>query len=357
MTVSIIIPVYNAEKFLDKAVKSALNQTHRDIQLILVDDGSSDRSPEMCEEYRRADVRVLALSQKNSGPAAARNSGVRAARGEFVLFLDADDRLADNAVELMLAAYDLHRPDMVLSGFSKLENTGEMIAQPVTFRPGDGPCLSPVRELSKTDAVAYLRHFLRYPSNHLISYCWARLYKLSIIRENNISANEGMRLFEDLVFNLEYLKYAEKTVFINENLYVYSMHNEHVSASMGIINGKSLLHDMEAFKDKVGGFLRRMGAGSISEAEIGKEIGHALVHYVIIFLIRSCRKITGGNRWQIRAEIEKLLDAPILRESLGHYSPLKGNSRLLPLLMKRGLIRPLMLYCNYRAYMRYGKLL
>lgn len=356
MKVSVVVPVYNAAKFLDRAVGSALGQTHKDIQLILVDDGSADNSLALCGNYAGADGRVLVLSRKNGGPAAARNAGMRAATGELLFFLDADDYLEPRALERLVSEYERSRPDMVLSGFSKLENSGRLVTQPVTFRLGEVPEPGPSRELSPADIVGYVRHFLRHPSNHLISYCWARLYKLSVIRENDIYASEDMRLFEDLVFNLDYLKHAKRTVFVSEPLYVYAMHNEHVSASMGIVNAESLLHDMAAFKDRVSGFLREAGAGTISGPEIDGETGHALAHYAIIFLIRSCRNVTAENRARVSSEIKKLLAAPLLKDSLASYSPQKGNSRLLPLLMKRGLVRPLMSYCGYRARRRYGRL-
>ena len=356
MRVSVVIPVYNALRFLDRAAGSVLGQTHADVELILVNDGSTDGSRELCEKYARADSRVKALSQPNSGPAAARNAGVRSAAGDFVYFLDADDYLEKNALEVLLAAYGRSQPDLVMSNFRKLENSGKIVGQSVTFRPDDAPCREPLKELSKPDIAAFVRHFLKHPSNHLISYCWARLYKLDTIRAKGLAANEEMRLFEDLVFNLDYLQHAEKTVFVNEGSYVYAMHNDHVSASMGILNSASLLHDMAIFKAKVAGFFRVPGFDVAGQADIAREIGHALVHYAIIFLVRSCRQITPGNRQLIRDEIARLVSAPILRESLKSYAPSKGNSRVLPLLMRLGAVGPLMRLCAWKAHKRYGRM-
>ena len=354
--ISVIVPVYNAEKFLDRSIESVINQSYKNIELILINDGSTDSSERICNKYTLADKRIKVISQKNSGPAGARNSGIRHAMGDFVFFLDADDLIEKNTMELLIANYSEYYPDLVMSNFSKLENNGELIKQSVTFHPDDGPFKHKVKELSKTDIVDYVRHFLKHPSNHLISYCWARLYKLSIIKNNGIFANEDMRLFEDYVFNLEYLKHTNEIVFVNEPLYTYTMHNDHVSASMAIVNGDSLLHDMNVFKRKASEFLQRTNANTMNAYDITKEIGHALVHYVIIFLIRSCRRVTRHNRKRIYNEIDKIINAPIFRDSLQYYSPSKGNSRILPLLTQFRLVDLIIYYCKYKAYKRYGKL-
>lgn len=356
MLISVIVPVYNAEKFLDKCLESIVNQSYESIELILIDDGSTDSSKMICDKYALADNRIKVFSQKNSGPAAARNAGIRHATGDFVSFLDADDLIKKNTMELLVAKYNQYQPDLVMANFCKLEDNGEIINQSVSFRPDDGPFKHQIKELSKIDALAYVRHFLKHPSNHLISYCWARLYKLSIIKNNGIFANEDMRLFEDLVFNLEYLKHTNKIVFVNESLYTYTLHNSHISVSMAIVNGDSLVHDMNVFKKKVSEFFLQSNTGTVNLFDIKREIGHALVHYVIIFLIRSCRQITKSTRKRIHNEIDKIINAPILRESLQYYSPSKGNSRVLPFLMKIKLVILLMLFSNYKAYKRYGRL-
>jgi glycosyltransferase involved in cell wall biosynthesis len=353
--ISVIVPVYNAEKFLNKSIESVINQSYKSVELILVNDGSTDSSEIICNKYALADNRIKVISQKNSGPAAARNTGIRYATGDLIFFLDADDFIEKNALETLVAKYNQYQPDLVMANFSKLENNGEIIKQSVSFRPDGEPFEHQVKKLSKADIVDYVRHFLKHPSNHLISYCWARLYKLSIIRNNGIFANENMRLFEDFVFNLEYLKHTNNIVFVNENLYTYVMHNTHLSASMAIINGDSLLHDMNVFKTKASEFFQLTNANIMNTFDIKKEIGHALVHYVIIFLVRSCRQISKQNKKRIYNEINKIVNASILRDSLQYYSPSKGYSRILPLLIKLKLVDLIMFVCKHKAYKRYGK--
>lgn len=348
MLISIIIPVYNAEKFLKKSIESVINQSYENIELILINDGSTDSSEMICDKYAVADNRIKLISQKNSGPAAARNMGLRHVTGDFVFFLDADDFIEKNTIKILAEKYNEYQVDLVMANFSKLENNGEIIKQRASFRPDNELFKHRMKELLKTDIVDYVRHFLKHPSNHLISYCWARLYKISIIRENNIFFNENMRLFEDFVFNLEYLKHTNKIIFVNEPLYTYVMSNNHITASMAVIKSDSLLYDMNIFKNKAIDFFWPVNANA--------EINHALVHYVIIFMIRSCRQINKNNRKNIYNEIKQMINASIFKEGLRYYTPQKDNSRILPVLMKLKLISLLMFFCYYRANKRYGKL-
>ncbi len=352
--ISVIIPVYNAEKFLKKTIESVVNQSYKNIELILVNDGSIDNSEAICNKYALADKKIKVISQKNSGPAAARNVGVRNTTGNFVFFLDADDFINDKTFEILIAKHNEYQPDLIISNFCKLENNGEIINQKVVFTPDGESFVDEIKFLSKTDITDWIRHFLKYPSNHLISYCWARLYKLSIIKNNNIFFNEDMRLFEDFVFNLKYLKYTNKIVFVNKSLYTYTMPSNHVTASMAIINSDSLAHDMNVFKTKTTEFFGQTN-NAINAFDIKKEIGHALIHYSIIFLIRSCRYINKNIKEKIYYEISKFINAPIFKESLRYYSPSKGNSRILPLLAKLELVNLIILYCQFKAYKRYGK--
>lgn len=355
MLISVVVPVYNAEKFLKRSIESVINQNYKNIELLLVNDGSTDQSEVLCRQYALSDKRIRIISQKNSGPAAARNTGMENATGTFVFFLDADDFIAPETLEKLISYYNKYRPGMVMGNFCKLAGGGEITRQRVSFHPDNEPFTGNVMLLSGADITSYVRHFLRYPSNHLVSYCWGRLYKLSIIKDNGIRANEDMRLFEDFVFNLEYLKHTDEIAFVNEPIYTYAMHDSHVSASMAIVDGDSLLHDMNVFKTKAFEYLRQAKVDGLNESGIWKEIGHALVHYVIIFMIRSCRQITDDTRSKIYNEFSKLVNAPILKESLLCYTPTKGNTRVLPLLMRLKMVNLLMFIGRYKAYKRYGR--
>jgi glycosyltransferase involved in cell wall biosynthesis len=353
--VSIVVPVFNAARFLDETIGSVVGQTNRDWELILVDDGSSDNSRAICEAHAALDRRIRVVAQSNRGPAAARNTGVRHAVGHHVMFLDADDRLLPDAIETLMCEVENAGTAMVLGNFSKWQQ-GKLHAQTATFSPDGISFSGETATLEGEQLLEYVRHFLAIPSNHLVSYCWARLYDREVMERHSLSADEGMRMFEDFAFNLDYMRQTRKIIFVNKAVYVYAMHEDHVSASMAIIDAEQLTHDMTAFKRKIDAFLSDIGATADVARQVTREAGHTLIHYAIIFLVRSCRQLNGDNRRKIVGEIRKLVEAPIVRESLDCYRPRPGNSRLVPWLMRAGLVRPLVLICRWKGNRRYGGL-
>ncbi|MEJ5365240.1 MAG: glycosyltransferase family 2 protein [Desulfosoma sp.] len=355
MFVSVIVPFFNAEKFLDDSIGSVLEQTYTDIELILVDDGSTDGSLALCRKYGARDSRIRIIAQPNQGPASARNTGVRMARGDLVFFLDADDLLRPQALEKLLFACKEHQPDLVLSNFCKLMPNGKFADQKVTLAPGSPPCQSAQEVLGPYQIRQFVRHFLHSPSNHLISYCWARLYKACVIRQHRIIANEDMRLFEDFVFNLDYIKNIKSLFLINEPLYVYRMHDHHISLSMSMLNAPRLIRDMEIFRKAANDFLTTYAVGDGLETNPEQEIGHALTHYAIIFLVRSCRLLAPETLKFLYRQVGILLKAPIMQWSLRGYRPRQGNSRLLPLFINHQWILPTLILSMVKGYARYGK--
>lgn len=323
--ISVIVPVYNSAPYLSRCLDSIIDQTYKDTEIILIVSPSSDNSHTICTKYALIDNRIKIFITPPSSPSIARNIGLENSSGEYIYFIDSDDYIASNTLELSLQ----FNSDLVLSNFSKLNIDNKIIIQPDNF------FFNPHH---------YLFHFLTNPSNHLMSYCWARLYKSSIIKSNNIKFNESLHLFEDFLFNLEYLSHTSNISYIPKPLYTYVMHN--VSASMSIINANSLIHDMQVFKEKTLNF----------NPHVEKEIHHCLIHYAIIFLVRTCHQITPSNKYKIFQEIEKLINSEIIITSLKDYHPTNNTSTLVPLLMKLKLTTILMIICKYKGNKRYGKL-
>ena len=114
--ISVIIPVYNSEKYLERALDSVLNQTYKDLEIIVVDDGSTDGSGKIIAKYQKKDPRIISIRQKNSGQAAARNAGIRLAKGEFLAFLDGDDAYDKDFILKLLNGFDDDDIDIAVSG-------------------------------------------------------------------------------------------------------------------------------------------------------------------------------------------------------------------------------------------------
>lgn len=354
--VSIIIPVFNSESFLCKCIDSVINQTYRNLEILLILGHSSDNSEKICNEYAMKDRRISVYFEDRSGPSGARNTGLKYFKGDYVSFVDADDYINPMMIERFIDSFLNLSPSLVMGNFSKLESDGSTTPQMVTFRPDDNAFEEPCLHIIPSGIDDYIFHFYKHPSNHMISYCWGRLYNSSIIREFGITFIDNMQLFEDYVFNLEYLKYSSSLFFINYPFYTYRMHSSHISASMAILNGDSLIHDMNVFQSKTNEFFEVRSQNPFYLSDIHKKIGHTLIHYCIIFFVRSCRLIDLHNACLIYKEIKKVILAPITRNSLPFYTPSKGNSRVIPLLIRLKLTMCIICVCYYKGNKRYGKL-
>lgn len=215
---SVIIPVYNVERYLDKCLSSVINQTLHDIEIILVDDQSPDNCPQKCDEYARRDSRIKVVHKENGGLGFARNSGLEIATGEYVTFLDSDDFIDLYTYEHL---YNLAKDNAVDALYYKFRRfTNEAEAAPAE--------LIDKITLYKDDAVKglMLDIIASEPSakvDHKIqcSACTA-MYRMAIIQEHNVRFHSERELIsEDVVFNLDYLKYAKSVAYNNGEYYHY----------------------------------------------------------------------------------------------------------------------------------------
>lgn len=203
---SVIIPVYNAQDVLPKALDSVLSQGIDDMEVILVDDGSRDESLSVCRDYAERDCRLIVISQKNGGPGAARNAGLRVARGRYLSFVDSDDTLTPGAYGRMLNA--IRDADLVIAHFN-------ILLQDQTFDRGY------VKD-NKTHKQPQFLHLLAIrPGSYYYSALWNKLYRRSLIEKHGICFDTGLSWGEDFQFNIALYHYVNKVSFIREPVYNY----------------------------------------------------------------------------------------------------------------------------------------
>ncbi|MBO5128766.1 MAG: glycosyltransferase [Oscillospiraceae bacterium] len=206
--ISIIIPVYNAENYLQKCLKSVVGQTYKDIEIIIINDGSTDGSADICRGYL-SDSRVKYFYQENSGPAVAMNYGCSVAHGEYVWFVDADDWIEADAVERL----QNETADMVIFNFFRGDSQKhyEQIPDGLYDRCGINRVIFPAL-LSYIDSEGKV--------NHIFHNTWMRLYKRTFLVRNNIQFHPSVRNGLDLLFSFEVAVKAE-TISIRFNDYLY----------------------------------------------------------------------------------------------------------------------------------------
>lgn len=208
MLVSVIVPVYNVERYISKCIDSILKQTFTDFELILIDDGSSDNSFQICKQYESSDSRIRVYSQKNSGPSRARNNGISKALGEYITFVDSDDYL-DSDYLFELTKY---QADLVSSGF-KLWYAKDNRTEYKSY----DHFLKATKEDNNIDLAIEEGEF-----KYLLAGPCCKLYKKEILLQNMIFFDETLTYGEDHLFNLNYLQFVNSIVILPYSGYIYT---------------------------------------------------------------------------------------------------------------------------------------
>lgn len=208
--VSIVIPVYNAEKYIDDCINSIINQPFQSYEIILVNDGSVDKSKEICLDYAEKYNNICLIDKENGGPSSARNMGIENAVGEYIVFIDADDIIHKNYFTKLYSTVEENHCDMVISGYESNFNNKTI------------PEFKSNTVLSGKDLILSNK---KVHTNNDLCFCWRCIYRLSPIKKNNIRFNEGVRVGEDTIFNLEVLLKSRRAMQIDEILYTHVIDN------------------------------------------------------------------------------------------------------------------------------------
>ena len=202
--ISVIVPVYKVEPYLDRCVESIVNQTYRDLEIILVDDGSPDACPAMCDAWAARDGRVLVIHQENNGPSAARNAGVKKASGSFILFIDSDDMIPKNFIDTL---YRASNGDERAVAVSSVKMMGDKFG-----RDESGTETLDEYQTVSWDKMARLRGGW---------FVWGILYPTKLLLEKEIAFPEDLRNLEDMVWNSIVSMYAEHIIYLPQLPYFY----------------------------------------------------------------------------------------------------------------------------------------
>lgn len=206
--VSVIVPVYKVEQYLEDCMKSILCQTYKKIEIILVDDGSPDHCPELCDKYARKDERVRVIHKKNGGLSDARNTGLENAKGDYICFIDSDDAIHPQMIEILYNQITKTNADISICNYFKGELT-----------PKNWDNIYVSEKLVSMDKQSALNAI--YESNDksiLMTIAWNKLYKKELFENIRYPQN---RIHEDEFTTYQLLYLANRTVFIDENLYFY----------------------------------------------------------------------------------------------------------------------------------------
>ena len=228
--ISVIIPVYNAADLLPRAVGSILMQEFDDFEVILVNDGSTDYSASVCDEMAEQEMRVRVIHKENGGVSSARNAGLDAARGEFVMFVDADDAIHDGSLENMYC----RKSDFVLAGFEKVID--HMVQE--KYSPSRSATYNGTEEI-----CSFFDKVLPARNTYILNSACFKLFRRSILVDNGIRFVEGLSFAEDKIFVMTFLQYVRYVSTVPSVVYSYFLRSGSLSSDM-----KSEAHAREVFK-------------------------------------------------------------------------------------------------------------
>lgn len=289
--ISIIVPIYKVEKYIKKCVDSILSQTYRELEVILVDDGSPDRCPALCDEYTKKDRRVKVIHKENGGLVSARKAGVSAATGDYIGFVDGDDWIEPDMYMEIAEAIEKFVPDMVVtefySEFSTHTDVSDQIFENEFYN----------KEKLITDIyprMLFDGKFYRFGIN---PNCWSKVFKKELLKKNLMQVASRTRMGEDAAFTYPCMLDAKDICYINKPFYHYRIIASSMSRGYdGELEGIIMLpyESLKAANEKCG-------------FDMTEQLNYYLL-FLVNFLIRNEAKVLNAkSREQVKRTIKKIV--------------------------------------------------
>ena len=217
--ITVIIPVYNVEKYLSRCVLSVINQTYKNLEIILVDDASPDNCPQICDDFAKKDSRIKVIHKQNEGLGLSRNAGLNVAGGEYVTFIDSDDFITENHIENLYNCIKKHSADAVIGAHTIVSANGAKTEKSLNLNEG----AYEEREIINQIVLPLIGTAPEYYNDIQINAsCCMNLYNLNLIRKYNLMfISERQAVGEDLFFNLNFFTKSKRVAAINETGYCY----------------------------------------------------------------------------------------------------------------------------------------
>lgn len=334
--ISIIVPIYNAEKYLENLIFDINSQKYSNWELILIDDGSYDNSLNICKKYKCSRIKII--ESKHCGlPGKIRNLGIKEATGKYIMFVDADDRLDSNILIYLYKATTNNNADLSICNFKRILGYNK-------FEKRNDNIIDKDKTFLFDDILSYaLKVFKQQNKNLLFSYCWGKLYRSDIIKNNEIFFNEDLYTFEDIDFNFQYLNYTRKIQYICHELYLYTIHNNYKSITYNT-NFDRFFNYIIAINT-----IARFFKYNLEEKDLKQKTGNAIISMTILQLLRA--NVINDNK----KFFTLIINCPVIRENLKYYRPNKKESILIPLLILLKFKNLLLYVIKYKSKKRYKK--
>lgn len=233
--VSVIVPIYKVEPYLDRCVRSIIDQTYKNLEIILVDDGSPDNCPKMCDDYAKEDSRVVVIHKPNGGLSEARNAGLNIAKGDYVTFVDSDDWLNSLFVENLLDVLETEKILIGITNFQRIESEKQE-TQPFSEKKGKSA-------YSIFSSVEAIKKFWNPEQGTTFGVVWGKIYKKELFKELRFPKG---KIHEDEYITYKALYFARQIAFIDKPLYNYFQRSDSI---MGKVK-KDSIRCLDAWEER-----------------------------------------------------------------------------------------------------------
>ena len=284
--ISVIVPVYNAEKYLKECLDSLINQTLKEIEIICVNDGSTDNSLTILNEYRRRDARVKVMTKKNGGQGCARNCALKCVSGKYIVFVDSDDYLSLDALDNLYSTAEKYGLDMLSYGGINFDDTTKKHVYNPAYEFGLLPKDFQATQYNYKDCVSFV--------TSLTVSCCLTMYRAKFIRDSHIFFPEGL-CFEDNVFFVKSLTQANRCGILKEKIYHRRLHGGQTTSR----NWEPIFGDYIKISDLVLTYLCQM--------RINPQIYHAYTRFYLNECIKHFNKYSNESRIKYYRVLERLI--------------------------------------------------
>ena len=297
--VSVIVPVYNTKLYLRRCVESLLCQSYKQLEVILVDDGSTDGTSALCDGLQAEDGRIHVVHKKNAGQGLARNDGIAIARGEYIAFVDSDDYMENNSYEVILNKMLESGADLCAFGYLQQDNDGKVLSQANVTRN-----IYDEEDIRSKFVLHFFGDSMEDDNLRGVSSCMS-VYRSDIIRDHEISFQSEREIFsEDTLFNLDYCYYAGSVITISDVLYHYCLKED--SFTKGYQENRLELTDQFC----------RILRGYTKKYQLGKSVDNRIRMVLWISIIDCIKQEISGGRESKFTEIFRKLRLLANREEV-----------------------------------------
>ena len=259
--VSIVVPIYNVENYLRECIESIINQTYLNMEIILVDDGSTDGSDRICDEYAGKDNRIVVFHQSNQGVVRARKRGIQYATGEYLCFVDADDCIKEDMVEFFVE--NIGVADLITTGYHYITKKGKMIDKYDGFPAGIYQTEEEMHYFL-SNVIMFEHHYGSHFEYGLAPYLWNKMYRTLLVKSISEDLDEQMVYADDNEFLIRYILRTRSVVVTKECFYIYKYRE---NSAIGA-NSPRFMYDM----NKLYMVLKKVVSGHILEKELLRQI-------------------------------------------------------------------------------------